>query len=245
MALAVESPAHEVLLDPFLVSKYEFTQMQWQRWTGDNPSFWQPPRNGHQDGRPLESVTWNQCDRELRSWGLLLPTEAQWECAARGSRLEPWWTGAEKNSLDGHVNLADRSAQKVGMPVPAYEDLIDSWAGVAPVDVLTPNPFGLYHVLGNVQEWCRDPHCNQYPRTGQPGHAPGDGLLAADRDSQQRPIRGGSYLSTALLARCANRIHRPPQSSSQEAGVRPARAVVPRPRGAPATDGSSPETRGR
>jgi formylglycine-generating enzyme required for sulfatase activity len=225
--VGLERPAHRVTLAPFWIGKHELTQGQWERWTGSNPAFWGPPRRLRTEAFPVEQVSWRRSDVELRSWGLLLPTEAQWEFAARGGSAQPWWTGADPASLDGRINLADRSAKEFGVPNSWFHvELDDRQPLPARADALAANAFGLHCILGNVWEWCRDPHRNRYPADGEEGHASGDGLLAADVPGRQRPTRGGSYLSTRLFVRCANRLHRADSTEAGEQGLRVARPIV-------------------
>ena len=222
-----ERPPHRVTLAPFFLGKHELSQGQWQRWTGSNPAFWGPPRRLDTESFPVEQVSWTQCDVELRSWGLLLPTEAQWEYAARAGTTEPWWTGSTVASLGGKVNLADKSAKGFSVPNSWFHlDLDDGEPLPSRVDALAPNPFGLHGIVGNVWEWCRDPYCGAYPGDGVPGHAAGDGLLEVKTTSRQRPTRGGSYVSTSLFVRSANRLHRLDATAAGEQGVRIARPLL-------------------
>src|SRR5262245_14637069 len=172
-AAAYESPVHEVSLDPFFLSKYEMTQAQWARLTGQNPS---DDRDGNAAILPVEQVSWFSCDELMRRLQLTLPTEAQWEYAARAGTETIWWTGGEKESLEGAANLADVANQRMmqaslgGGDVEAWLD--DGHARSSPVGSYRANPFGLHDVVGNVSEWCRDSMCSYNDE-----HRKGDGQL--------------------------------------------------------------------
>jgi len=228
-ARASEGPVHTVELQPFFLSKYEMTQAQWERFTGANPSYYGPDHgDGHSgiDGtHPVERVSWYDSERVCRWLGLSLPSEAQWEFAARAGTSSAWWSGAERESLRGGVNLADRAAREAGAPWPQIEDwpeLDDGFALHAPVDAFAPNAFGLHQVHGNVFEWCLDEYAADfYTRL----HGPDP--VAVDRDASggNRVSRGGSYRSTASSARSAFRQNDDPDSALAEVGLRPARAL--------------------
>ncbi len=122
-----------VELQPFLISKYEMTQGQWTRLFGANPSSYdRPDRAAH----PVEMVSWEDCLAALPPAGLDLPTEAQWEYAARGGTSTVWWTGDDPESLAGAADLAQIQS--------------------LPVGTVGANGFGLHDVVGNVWEWCRE-----------------------------------------------------------------------------------------
>ncbi len=226
-SVRVEQAPHRVTLAPFFLGKHELTQGQWERWTGGNPAFWAPKRRLATSAFPVEQVSWRTCDVELRSWGLALPTQAQWEYAARAGSSHPWWTGPDMKSLYGRVNLADLTAKTAGVPNSWFhEDLDDGQALPARVDALAQNPFGLHCILGNVWEWCGDPYRENYPAHGEEGHAPGDGRLVGDERNPQRPTRGGSYVSTKMFVRSAMRLNRLDTTASGEQGVRVARPMT-------------------
>ncbi len=220
-----EQPPSVVSLAPFFIAKHEMTQSQWRRATGASPSRYQP---GMSMGgtpitllHPVEQVTWTECVEILWQLGLELPTEAQWEYAARGGTRWPWWTGAERESLAGAVNILDRSTFERGESTADQMDwdFDDGFAVHAPVNLPLPNPFGLHGVLGNVWEWCADVH-GPYSSTPDPE----TGLRHAST-SRQRVHRGGSFDSSYRYARCAFRYGDDPENAARFVGVRPARAL--------------------
>lgn len=226
-----EAPVTGVELDAFLLSKYEMSQAQWERLAGDNPSYFTPellvessPLTDEATAalHPVEQVTWLQSTEVLRRYRLDLPTEAQWEYAARGGTNTVWWTGDDVESLRGVINIADEAARR------AQQDwaTIDDWPGLedgypfhAQVDAFLPNPFGLYNVLGNIYEWCRDEIADYsvepHPGTGERHGRPGAG----------RNIRGGSFLFAARKARSADRGSMSPSSYDIHVGLRPMRSL--------------------
>ena len=221
-----ESPAHEVTLDPYFISKYEMTQGQWSRFTGSNPSVFQDGRYGEREITPLnpvEQVSWTACREVLSRLDLDFPTEAQWERAARGGTLTPWWTGADRESLRGKVNIADQALSRAGgggEEIKDWPDLDDGYAAPAPAGSFPANPFGLHEITGNVWEWCRD----LYGGFDLPARA-GDG----ERDvagAKFRMLRGGSFLNAAGFARAATRSRHIPAVANDDLGVRPARRVA-------------------
>jgi serine/threonine protein kinase/formylglycine-generating enzyme required for sulfatase activity len=226
-----EAPVHPVDLSPFLVSKYEMTQGQWLRLAGSNPSQYTPD-NWRADWleppgpasllHPVESVSWLDCARWLPRAGLALPTDAQLEYATRAGTDTPWWTGSERESLVGAANLADAHAREHGAGVwPGHELWLDDGATVhAPVGTYRPNAFGLHETVGNLWEWCLDGYdAFWYERSPRV-----DPLL--DPTGRARRVnRGGSFGSSATLARSADRNGSPAESADGGLGVRPARRL--------------------
>jgi formylglycine-generating enzyme required for sulfatase activity len=128
-----EGPVHQVTLSPFFIGKYEVTQGQWRRWTGNNPS---ESRDRNDMTLPVTDVSWNDVDAAARKAGLLLPTEAQWEHSCRAGSSTPWWTGAEEANLAKGAVFGDAQLAAIGSKA--------------------ANRFGLFDTAGNVWEWCRD-----------------------------------------------------------------------------------------
>jgi len=227
-AQGYESPVHEATLSPFFLSKYEMTQGQWLRMTGRNPSDIGPGFQDEEDivdlTHPVEHVSWTDCVKSLKTFELDLPTEAQWEYGCRGGTDTPWWTGRDRESLRGKVNLADQAAarQDVEWPeVREWPDLDDGWAGHAPVGTYAANSFGLHEISGNVYEWCGD---NFGPYSPESVKDP----RASTNEGDVRVYRGGCFSRAAPNARSATRNDNVPDARSLDLGLRPARRLTTR-----------------
>ncbi|MEM7307770.1 MAG: formylglycine-generating enzyme family protein [Planctomycetota bacterium] len=226
-AFGYDQPVHEVELAPFFLSKYEMTQGQWLRLSGANPSVGaagvqyegsEPIDLRH----PVEAVTWYECDALMQRLGLMLPTSAQWEYAARGGTTTPFFTGELPESLRGYANCADIALARRHNRKPSAEELSlgdDGWDGHAPVGTFLPNPFGFHDMAGNIFEWCRDvDHLYKVP--WQAGDAE---RLAGN--TTMRLIRGGAALAATRYARSADRTAFTPDSRDHNTGFRPGRVV--------------------
>ena len=171
-----EFPVHSVTVDGFYMGKYEVTQRLWKAVMGNNPSRFKG------DNLPVENVSWNDAQEFIeklnRQTGrtFRLPTEPEWEYAARGGKSTSLYNG-ENITINGKNNSAnlDRLAwyggncgqdytrssgcdeangvDITGWPEKQYRD---SRGGTHPVGAKQPNAFGLYDILGNVWEWCSD-----------------------------------------------------------------------------------------
>jgi formylglycine-generating enzyme required for sulfatase activity len=224
-----EPNVHEVSLEPFFLSKYEMTQGQWSRFAGHDPSEffgepWSPLL-------PVEQVNWYACVELTRRLGLLLPTEAQWEFAARAGTDTPWWTGSQRESLAGAANLGDGAWKRAYGSIDPFDPsreqgrheewLEDEQSSTSVVGSYAPNPFGLFDVAGNVFEWSRDEAANYAV-----GHREGDGELKGEhRENRARILRGGSWQTDSRSAGSATRGLARPEAISWDVGLRPARAI--------------------
>jgi formylglycine-generating enzyme required for sulfatase activity len=217
-----EGPVREVELEPFLLAKHEMTQAQWLRVAGENPSTYPAGRPGVASLlHPVETVTWHECSELLARLGLVLPTEAQWEYAARAGTSTPWTSGVEASSLRGVANVSDRFLEMFNHTPSLYEPWIDGWAVHAPVASFAPNAFGLHHVHGNVFEWCRDAYSSDALELDR-----GDGLRRVPGPTPERVSRGGGWFATAWFARSSYRRQYDAESHLPFLGVRPAAALV-------------------
>jgi formylglycine-generating enzyme required for sulfatase activity len=221
-----EGPVHEVELSPYFLSKYEMTQGQWQRIASVNPSYFQPP-----DGlapslqHPVEQVKWKDCFALLENLGLSLPSEAQWECGARGGTSTRWWTGQEYESLRGKVNVADKSfvaGGGVAASVADMPDLDDGSVAHAAVGTYAANGFGLHEVVGNLGEWCLDGYDSGFydKKVGKDPWSPWS-------SSVNRVLRGGDWFISPAYARSAFRRDLAPENRDYICGLRPSRRITP------------------
>jgi formylglycine-generating enzyme required for sulfatase activity len=173
---------------------------------------------------PVEQVSWNDCVHVLDRLGLALPSEAQWEYAARAGTSTVWWTGSDRTSLAGAANLADTYGKTHGNELwSAWEAGLDDGNTVpAEIGSYRANGFGLHDVAGNVLEWCLDVSEGTYYRSS-PRKDPVDRAAR----SPHRTLRGGSFDTTASVARSALRGSAPPDEHSSQTGLRPARTLDP------------------
>jgi formylglycine-generating enzyme required for sulfatase activity/serine/threonine protein kinase len=218
-----EGPPHEVQLSPFLVSKYELNRGQWNRLSGGQAAAHEVLQEPQQQAHPVSAVSWQDCSGLLARFGLALPTEAQWEYAARAGATTSFPESDDPESLAGSVNLADKTAidERLGWPQAAgMEWLDDGFAHSSPVGNYAANPFGLYDVLGNVWEWCRD-GAGSYSLP----HRPMDGLIVGGA-ADVRVARGGGYLNNPYFARLSIRDQRSPSFDSDYHGLRPVRELT-------------------
>jgi len=230
-ALQNESPLLEIELPPFFLSKYEVTQGQWWLLTGQNRS--RLGRDARDNSRgehplwPVEHVDHAMARKTVVRFGLSLPSEAQWEYAARGGTATVWWHGDDPSVLDRYDNILDSRHLAIlkdvreGLP---EAQLDDGFALLAPVGSFPANPFGLHDVHGNVAELTLDEFLDRdddhriVPETGQLARSSG-------KDSLLRVVKGGSLVSRFYECRCAFRSSLPVSAPANTVGLRPSRAV--------------------
>ena len=219
-------PVHEVELDAFLLSKYEMTQGQWLRASGSNPS-WHTPDNETDCvirlTHPVENVSWEDCAALVERFGLTLPTEAQWEYAARAGTTGSFGTERDdEQELIGRANLPDESRtriEKTNNGAEMWPGHDDGYPYHSPVGTFLPNGFGLHDTLGNVWEFVREAHG---PYTDP--HRPGDGLRLVTRPGR-RIRRGGSYGDEARDVSVHRRYRMGESQRFSNHGLRPAREL--------------------
>jgi len=140
-----EKPVHTVYLDAFYMDKYEVTNAQYKKFidaTGYKaPAFWNDSRF-NAPNQPVVGVSWYDAKAYAEWAGKRLPTEAEWEKAARG--------GLIGNKYPNGNSISNNDANIGGI------DGNDLWLYTSPVGQFAPNGYGLYDMAGNVREWCSD-----------------------------------------------------------------------------------------
>lgn len=240
-AVPSASPQHTVQLSSYFLSKFEMTQGQWARLTGVNPSAYRPGVKWVKEWltdedsdyllHPVEQVSWIDCDKWLRRVGLSLPSEAQWECGARGGAESRFSSGIDELvvSLKGVANVRDETMKQGGLEHwESYEEGTDGAVVHWAVGTGEANKFGLHDVHGNVIEWCLDGYA-----AGPRGYDGAEYVSSSDvdpvavgRSDLLCIIRGGCFRLMRIDAEPARRAYYPVSFAGSGCGVRPARAVT-------------------
>ncbi len=200
-----EKPIHNVTIkQPFYMSKYPITQVQWQAIMGNNPAKFKD------DNRPVEKVSWNDaikfCEKlsNLTNKNYRLPSEAEWEYACRANRTSPFYFGETITT-----ELANYNGNKAygSEPRGKYRQQTTD------VGIFPPNVFGLYDMHGNVWEWCADNYQDSYNDTPKNGRS-------WKKDSKYKVLRGGSWDDNPFNTRSANRFRNNPDVMYYNIGFR-------------------------
>jgi formylglycine-generating enzyme required for sulfatase activity len=166
-----EAPAHKVTINrPFYLGKYEVTQAQWEAVMGSNPSGFKGETN------PVENVSWDDVQEFIKrlnekegTTGYRLPTEAEWEYAARAGTDTHYFFGNDEGELSKYAWYEDNSGEETH-----------------PAGQMQPNPWGLYDIYGNAWEWVED-----WYEEGYYAESPGTDPKGQSSGSY-RVLRGGS-----------------------------------------------------
>lgn len=191
-----EKPSHQVTLGLFSISKYEVTQAQWRKVMGSASSSFKDC-----DECPVENVSWNDVQEFLRKLraqtgkNYRLPTEAEWEFAARGGTLSQGFKYAGSNNLREVAWCTNNAVSKTH-----------------PVGQMKANELGLYDMSGNVWEWCQDSKgdYSSSAQTNPTGAESGSYFVN----------RGGGWDTGASGSRVSNRSSSPPESRGSSLGFR-------------------------
>ena len=204
-----ESPVHTVQLDPYFISQYPVTVAQYDRYLQETgarpPQCWDDSRFTG-PSQPVVGVAHYDAEAYASWAGLRLPTEAEWEYAARGVDGRRWPWGNEWDP-----DRANTRESGVGHPTP-----VDRYTDAGNV-----SPFGVCDMVGNVWEWCQDRYSDDF-YTFSPRANPVCAKPVVHYDAHNI-LRGGSWYSIAERARCAARYDRFPQMQRRHVGFRCAR----------------------
>jgi len=204
-SLARERPVHTVKLDAFYMDKDEVTVGKFRKFvreTGYEYDRWDDVADySPTDKHPIVFVSWNDAAAAYAEWaGKRLPTEAEWEYAARGGLIGkryPW--GDDEGVARDYANYKGTGGK-------------DKWTRCAPVGSFKSNGYGLYDMAGNVWEWCSDWYgsYSNSPLRNPQGPSTGMG----------RVLRGGSWFNVTDRLRAAFRGNSAPADSSVTFGFR-------------------------
>ena len=199
-----EKPTHSVTVSDFYIGKYEVTQAQWKAIMGSSPSYFKG------DNLPVENVSWNNIQEFITKLNaqtgkkFRLPTEAEWEYAARGGNQSKGYKYSGRNSIS---------------EVAWYDG--NSGGKTHPVGQKSPNELGIYDMSGNVFEWCGDWY-SSYSSSSQTNPT-------GSSSGSSRVLRGGSWYLNAGGCRVSNRNISTPDSRSNYNGFRLACSVESQP----------------
>lgn len=191
-----EKPVHQVTLSDYCIGETQVTQALWQAVMGNNPSYFKGDLN-----LPVEMVSWNDCKNFIRKLNELtgkkfrLPTEAQWEFAARGGNKTNGFLCSGGNDIDD-LAWYDRNSDNKTHPVGKN----------------LPNELGLYDMIGNVMEWCKD--WFEYYEKGIQSDPEGPFL------GSQRVMRGCGWDGVAKYCRVSCRFRHNPEFKDRYIGLR-------------------------
>jgi formylglycine-generating enzyme required for sulfatase activity len=186
-----EKPKHTVYLDAYYIDKYEVTQRQYKEVMGENPSIWIG------SDMPVEAVSWFEAKEYCEKVGKRLPTEAEWEKAAKGGR-EDIWAGTNDEEKLGEYAWHNINAKRKTHPVGQKK----------------PNGYGLYDMSGNVDEWVSDWYKGDYHKISPKKNPTGP------EKGIQRVLKGGAWDNHWYGIRTTRRIAQDPDNKSSYFGFR-------------------------
>ncbi len=221
-----EMPIHTVHLDAYYIDKYEVTNAEYKKFVDANPQWRkeQIPSEYHdgyyladwfgdeypsgKENHPVVYVSWYAAMAYAKWVEKRLPTEAEWEKAARGGlvgRTYPWGDTIDSNQAN-------------------YYDGTDK--EITPVGSFTANSYGLYDMVGNVREWCLDGYNENYYKNSRRENPVADAISIDEivnnfiKLKNNRVLRGGSWLNSAQSSRISNRNWRAPTDTNPNEGFR-------------------------
>ena len=229
--MSYERPVHEVTIAPFAIGRFELTQHEWQHCVDAGACTLPqgaPPELAGRERYPVIKVSWRQA-RAYVQWlatrtdkPYRLPTEAEWEYAARAGTTGQFPWGSQELGACIAVNFFDRAGHRLLPALDWWTDCDDGYATTAPVGSYPPNAWGVHDMLGNVWEWVEDCWHPSY------ANAPDDGSAWIDGgDCRKRVNRGGGWGNAPSTLRLSNRDADPAEAFSDGLGLRVALSLAP------------------
>ena len=209
--LSKARPMHQVYVSAFYIDMFEVTTVRYAKFLGTAgqgqpglvPILWDQVKLAYDGDRPVIGITWGAAQAYCRWAGKRLPTEAEWEKAARGTdgRTYPWGNAAPTSRLANYDKPVSANWYSESVrPVDSYE------AG--------KSPYGVYGMAGNASEWVADWYDEKYYATSPASDPSGPAR------GQQKVLRGGSFGDPAIQLKSTARDNSAPTESGLYAGVR-------------------------
>ena len=195
---AQATPVHQVTLSSYKIGKYPITQAQWKAVMGNNPSYyWDSDSNC-----PVENISWQDAVLFCKEYSKLtgieyrLPTEAEWEYAARGGNKSCGYKYSGSNNIEKVAYYGSNSEGKT-----------------APVGEMKANELGIHDMSGNVQEWCKDFWQDNYTAEAQNNPQ-------GPKKGSKRVLRGGNWALCDTACQVTSRNAEDPSQRSRFNGMR-------------------------
>lgn len=198
-----ETPAQRKSVKGFYMQTTEVTQLQWYKVMGNNPAHFKKEKLGYDSrNNPIESVSWNDAKRFVKKLNQMegtnvyyLPSETEWEYAARAGSISKWHFGNSKSALGNYAWYDKNSRDKTH-----------------PVAKKKPNKWGLYDMHGNVWEWTNSCYTERLN-------------IGCYEGGKYKVLRGGSWINYAINTRSADRSYSSPVDRVIIIGFRVARTL--------------------
>ncbi|WP_175198439.1 formylglycine-generating enzyme family protein [Paraburkholderia caffeinitolerans] len=240
-----ETPRHEEYVKSFAIAKFDVTRRQFaifametgfrgkgceifdgKTWITDANADWQNPGFRQTDNDPVVCVSWNDVQKYIawlnsqltKNKGIAyrLPTEAEWEYAARAGTVTAAYWGNNPPDQCEYENARDESARFLD-PTIDHAPCTDGYIYTAPVGSFKPNPWGLFDMLGNAEQWVGD--CVNFGYHSPPN------LSASPDACKSRALRGTSWAGIPVSVRSASRSGMPANARVSNFGFRIARSI--------------------
>jgi formylglycine-generating enzyme required for sulfatase activity len=219
-----ETPRHPVSVKKFGIAKFDVTKQQFSEfaketnfngkgcttyngkwWLFDPRADWENPGFAQSEQDPVVCVSWNDAqkfitwlnsklpDGKVRKYRL--PTEEEWEYAARAGTTGPTYWDGDRSKQCSYANARDISAQHLDLTAP-YVNCDDGYVKTSPVGTFRANPWGLYDMLGNATQWVFD--CGYFSYSPDP-------IIVLYGDCTMKSVRGSSWATIPIGVRSASR----------------------------------------
>ncbi|MCQ2313870.1 MAG: formylglycine-generating enzyme family protein [Bacteroidales bacterium] len=207
-----DETTHSVTLGDYYIGKFEVTQELWEAVMGSNPSYFKG------SNLPVEQVSWDDCQTFIRKLNSLtganfrLPTEAEWEYAARGGNRSKGYKYSGSNNISDVAWFWENSGDRVLSGVWDYDEIKNNNCRTHSVGTKSPNELGIYDMSGNVWEWCQDWYGSYSSGSQTNPQGPSS--------ASNRVIRGGSWYNDAGSCRVSYRDYFTPDDRDNDLGLR-------------------------